>query len=164
MTYFQVCLDTHYWTAVNQFFVGASVIAYFAITFTIYSDEMYFVFTSTFPFVGENTQLSCCELHCAKLFCLHRLRFFFFSLKVKQRKQNMRKPAYLQMLISYVFTPTSTLSFTSGTARNSLRQPNVWLTMLLTCLLCVLPVLTLRFLRILLRPTISDRVREHRTH
>lgn len=59
MRYLQVCLDTHYWTAVNQFFVCASVIAYFAITFTIYSDEMYFIFTSTFPFIGENMYSVC---------------------------------------------------------------------------------------------------------
>uniref|UniRef100_A0AAY4BEF7 Phospholipid-transporting ATPase n=1 Tax=Denticeps clupeoides TaxID=299321 RepID=A0AAY4BEF7_9TELE len=56
------------------------------------------------------------------------------------------------------------LTFTSsfphiGTARNSLSQPNVWLTILLTSILCVLPVLTHRFLLIQLQPTVNDKVR-----
>ncbi|XP_062398721.1 probable phospholipid-transporting ATPase IM [Sardina pilchardus] len=46
-----------------------------------------------------------------------------------------------------------------GSARNSLQQLNVWLTILLTSILCVLPVLTHRFLLIQLQPTINDRVR-----
>ncbi|XP_038840460.1 probable phospholipid-transporting ATPase IM [Salvelinus namaycush] len=45
-----------------------------------------------------------------------------------------------------------------GTARNSLNQPNVWLTILLTSILCVLPVVAYRFLLIQLRPTINDKV------
>ncbi|XP_056232337.1 phospholipid-transporting ATPase ID isoform X1 [Seriola aureovittata] len=45
-----------------------------------------------------------------------------------------------------------------GTARNSLNQPNVWLTILLTSTLCVLPVITYRFLLIQLCPTINDKV------
>uniref|UniRef100_A0A665U7S7 P-type ATPase C-terminal domain-containing protein n=1 Tax=Echeneis naucrates TaxID=173247 RepID=A0A665U7S7_ECHNA len=75
----QLCLDTHYWTAVNQFFVWGSLAAYFAITFTMYSNGMFFIFTSSFPFIG--------------------------------------------------------------TARNSLNQPNVWLTIFLATLLCTLPVI-----------------------
>lgn len=50
---FQLCLDTHYWTAVNQFFVWGSLAAYFAIGFTMYSNGMFFIFTSAFPFIGE---------------------------------------------------------------------------------------------------------------
>ncbi|KAG7481242.1 hypothetical protein MATL_G00064870 [Megalops atlanticus] len=46
-----------------------------------------------------------------------------------------------------------------GTARNSLSQPNVWLTILLTSILCVLPVVAYRFLLIQLWPTINDKVR-----
>ncbi|KAG9354384.1 hypothetical protein JZ751_001091 [Albula glossodonta] len=46
-----------------------------------------------------------------------------------------------------------------GTARNSLSQPNVWLTILLTTILCVIPVVTYRFLLIQLWPTINDKVR-----
>uniref|UniRef100_A0A4W6FJ88 Phospholipid-transporting ATPase n=1 Tax=Lates calcarifer TaxID=8187 RepID=A0A4W6FJ88_LATCA len=45
-----------------------------------------------------------------------------------------------------------------GTARNSLNQPNIWLTILLTSTLCVLPVVTYRFLLIQLCPTINDKV------
>ncbi|KAK2888484.1 phospholipid-transporting ATPase ID [Channa argus] len=93
----QLCLDTHYWTAVNQFFVWGSLAAYFAITFTMYSNGMFFIFTSSFPFVG--------------------------------------------------------------TARNSLNQPNVWLTLFLTTLLCIVPVVAFRFILIQLRPTINDKVR-----
>uniref|UniRef100_A0A8D3E8W1 Phospholipid-transporting ATPase n=1 Tax=Scophthalmus maximus TaxID=52904 RepID=A0A8D3E8W1_SCOMX len=94
----QLCLDTHYWTAVNQFFMWGSLAVYFAITFTIYSNGMFFIFTSSFPFVG--------------------------------------------------------------TARNSLNQPNVWLTIFLTSLLCILPVVAFRFILIQLRPTINDKVQK----
>uniref|UniRef100_A0A8C5FJE0 Phospholipid-transporting ATPase n=1 Tax=Gadus morhua TaxID=8049 RepID=A0A8C5FJE0_GADMO len=92
----QLSLDTHYWTAVNQFFVWGSLSAYFAITFTMYSNGMFLIFTSTFPFIG--------------------------------------------------------------TARNSLNQPNVWLTILLTSILCALPVVAYRFTLIQLWPTINDKV------
>ncbi|KAK6315898.1 hypothetical protein J4Q44_G00134220 [Coregonus suidteri] len=93
----QLGLDTHYWTAMNQFFLWGSLSVYFAVIFTMYSNGMFLIFTSSFPFIG--------------------------------------------------------------TARNSLNQPNVWLTMLLTSILCVLPVVAYRFLRILLWPTINDKVR-----
>lgn len=93
----QLCLDTHYWTAVNQFFIWGSLAAYFAFTFTMYSNGMFLIFTSAFPFIG--------------------------------------------------------------TARNSLNQPNVWLTVLLTALLCILPVVALRFILLQLWPTINDKVR-----
>ncbi|XP_033832109.1 phospholipid-transporting ATPase ID [Periophthalmus magnuspinnatus] len=94
---FQLCLDTHYWTAVNQFFLWGSLAAYFAISFTMYSNGMFLIFTSAFPFIG--------------------------------------------------------------TARNSLNQPNVWLTILLTILLCILPVVAVRFIFKQLWPTINDKVR-----
>ncbi|KAJ8287108.1 hypothetical protein GJAV_G00047750 [Gymnothorax javanicus] len=93
----QLGLDTSYWTAVNQFFLWGSLSVYFAVTFTMYSNGMYLIFTASFPFVG--------------------------------------------------------------TARNTLNQPNVWLTVLLTSMLCVLPVVAYRFLLIQLRPTINDKVR-----
>ncbi|KAG7476520.1 hypothetical protein MATL_G00083880 [Megalops atlanticus] len=93
----QLGLDTAYWTAVNQFFLWGSLSVYFAITFTMYSNGMYLIFTASFPFIG--------------------------------------------------------------TARNSLNQPNVWLTILLTSILCVLPVVAYRFLLIQLWPTINDKVR-----
>ncbi|XP_029941465.1 phospholipid-transporting ATPase ID, partial [Salarias fasciatus] len=93
----QLCLDIYYWTAVNQFFVWGSLAAYFAVTFTMYSNGMFLIFTSSFPFIG--------------------------------------------------------------TARNSLNQPNVWLTILLASLLCILPVVAFRFIIIQLRPTINDKVR-----
>lgn len=97
VVYIQLGLDTYYWTAVNQFFVWGSLAAYFAITFTMFSNGMFFIFTSSFPFIG--------------------------------------------------------------TARNSLNQPNVWLTIFLASLLCLLPVVAFRFILIQLKPTINDKVR-----
>uniref|UniRef100_A0A672JE94 Phospholipid-transporting ATPase n=1 Tax=Salarias fasciatus TaxID=181472 RepID=A0A672JE94_SALFA len=47
-----------------------------------------------------------------------------------------------------------------GTGRNALNQPGAWLTILLTSILCLLPVVTLRFLSLQLRPTINDKVRQ----
>ncbi|XP_075885168.1 phospholipid-transporting ATPase ID-like [Nelusetta ayraudi] len=97
----QLCLDTNYWTAVNQFFIWGSLAAYFAVTFTMCSNGIYFILTSAFPFVG--------------------------------------------------------------TAGNSLNQPNVWLTILLTIFLCVLPVVAIRFVYLLLWPSVTDKVR-HKMH
>uniref|UniRef100_A0A8C5U1H2 Phospholipid-transporting ATPase n=1 Tax=Malurus cyaneus samueli TaxID=2593467 RepID=A0A8C5U1H2_9PASS len=48
----QIGLDTSYWTVVNQFFIWGSLSVYFAITFTMYSDGMYLIFTASFPFIG----------------------------------------------------------------------------------------------------------------
>uniref|UniRef100_A0A672N6E5 Phospholipid-transporting ATPase n=1 Tax=Sinocyclocheilus grahami TaxID=75366 RepID=A0A672N6E5_SINGR len=95
----QLGLDTYYWTAVNQFFLWGSLSVYFAVTFTMYSNGMYLIFTSSFPFIG--------------------------------------------------------------TARNSLNQPNVWLTIFLTTILCILPVVAKRFLFIQLKPTINDKFDWH---
>ncbi|XP_057675656.1 phospholipid-transporting ATPase ID-like [Corythoichthys intestinalis] len=93
----QLCLDTHYWTVLNQSFMWSSLVFYFATTFAMHSNDMFSIFTSAFPFIG--------------------------------------------------------------TARNSLSQPNVWLTIFLTCLLCALPVIAFRFMTIVLLPTINDKVR-----
>ncbi|XP_016336878.1 probable phospholipid-transporting ATPase IM [Sinocyclocheilus anshuiensis] len=46
-----------------------------------------------------------------------------------------------------------------GTARNCLNQPNVWLTVALTAILCVLPVVAYRFFYSQISPTINDKVR-----
>uniref|UniRef100_A0A8C2D8X8 Phospholipid-transporting ATPase n=1 Tax=Cyprinus carpio TaxID=7962 RepID=A0A8C2D8X8_CYPCA len=94
----QLGLDTYYWTAVSQFFLWGSLSVYFAVTFTMYSNGMYLIFTSSFPFIG--------------------------------------------------------------TARNSLNQPNIWLTIFLTTILCILPVVAKRFLFIQLKPTINDKARQ----
>ncbi|XP_042562980.1 phospholipid-transporting ATPase ID-like [Clupea harengus] len=93
----QLGLDMSYWTVVTHVFVWGSLTMYFVVTFTMYSNGMYLIFTASFPFIGS--------------------------------------------------------------ARNTLNQPNMWLTILLTSILCVLPVLTHRFLVIQLKPTINDRVR-----
>uniref|UniRef100_A0A672T517 Phospholipid-transporting ATPase n=1 Tax=Sinocyclocheilus grahami TaxID=75366 RepID=A0A672T517_SINGR len=46
----------------------------------------------------------------------------------------------------------------TGTARNCLNQPNVWLTVALTAILCVLPVVAYRFFYSQISPTINDKV------
>uniref|UniRef100_A0A6I8SRP2 Phospholipid-transporting ATPase n=1 Tax=Xenopus tropicalis TaxID=8364 RepID=A0A6I8SRP2_XENTR len=46
-----------------------------------------------------------------------------------------------------------------GNARNSLSQKSVWLVIFLTTVICVMPVLTFRFLKADLSPTLSDKVR-----
>uniref|UniRef100_A0A8C5B6P9 Phospholipid-transporting ATPase n=1 Tax=Gadus morhua TaxID=8049 RepID=A0A8C5B6P9_GADMO len=92
----QLSLEMSYWTAVNTLFIVGSLLLYFGVTFTMYSNGLFRLFPSAFSFIG--------------------------------------------------------------TARNTLNQSNVWLTILLTSILCVLPVLTYRFLTILLWPTINDKV------
>ncbi|XP_054466422.1 probable phospholipid-transporting ATPase IM [Anoplopoma fimbria] len=92
----QLGFEMSYWTAVNTFFVLGSLAMYFAVTFAMYSNGMFLMMPSAFPFIG--------------------------------------------------------------TGRNSLNQPNIWLTILLTSILCVLPVVTYRFLFIQLCPTINDKV------
>uniref|UniRef100_F7D760 Phospholipid-transporting ATPase n=1 Tax=Ornithorhynchus anatinus TaxID=9258 RepID=F7D760_ORNAN len=91
----QIGLDTAYWTAVNQFFIWGSLAVYFAITFTMYSDGMYLIFTSSFRFIG--------------------------------------------------------------TARNTLNQPEVWLSIFLSVILCMLPIAGYRFLKAELKPTTNDK-------
>ncbi|XP_066274027.1 phospholipid-transporting ATPase ID-like [Branchiostoma lanceolatum] len=46
-----------------------------------------------------------------------------------------------------------------GVARNVFGQPTLWFTVLLTVLVCLLPVVAIRFLMRDLRPTVSDRIR-----
>nr|XP_014350658.1 PREDICTED: phospholipid-transporting ATPase ID-like isoform X1 [Latimeria chalumnae]XP_014350659.1 PREDICTED: phospholipid-transporting ATPase ID-like isoform X1 [Latimeria chalumnae]XP_014350660.1 PREDICTED: phospholipid-transporting ATPase ID-like isoform X1 [Latimeria chalumnae]XP_014350661.1 PREDICTED: phospholipid-transporting ATPase ID-like isoform X1 [Latimeria chalumnae] len=92
----EIGVDSTYWTAVNQFFIWGSLAVYFTITFTMYSDGMYLIFTASFPFIG--------------------------------------------------------------TARNSLTQPSVWLSVFLTTILCVLPVVAYRFFMVMLRPNFSDKL------
>ncbi|KAM7391144.1 hypothetical protein PAMP_021856 [Pampus punctatissimus] len=92
----QLGLEMSYWTAVNTFFVLGSLVMYFAVSFTLYSNGMFLMLPSVFHFIG--------------------------------------------------------------TARNTLNQPNVWLTVFLTSFLCVLPVVTYRFLLVQLCPTINDKV------
>ncbi|XP_077594057.1 phospholipid-transporting ATPase ID-like [Stigmatopora nigra] len=46
-----------------------------------------------------------------------------------------------------------------GTARNSLSQPRVWLTIFLTCLLCALPPMAFALAGVQLWPTVNDKVR-----
>uniref|UniRef100_A0A3P9CGV0 Phospholipid-transporting ATPase n=1 Tax=Maylandia zebra TaxID=106582 RepID=A0A3P9CGV0_9CICH len=92
----QLSLDTYYWTAVNHSFVWLSTIGYFAISVTMYSNGMFYVFPGHFN-------------------------------------------------VNFL--------------KNTLNQPNVWLTIFLTFLLCILPVVAFRFIFIQLCPTINDKVR-----
>lgn len=124
--FLQLGLESFYWTAVNHFFIWASMAIYFVTTFTLYSNGMFFIFTTMFPFIGE--------------YLLHLLRC---------------------RLVHWPFHYVLSAFGTSGTARNSLNQPNAWLTIFLTIIICVLPVVALRFVQILLWPTINDKVGEH---
>lgn len=65
--FFQIGLDTSYWTVVNQFFIWGSLSVYFAITFTMYSDGMYLIFTASFPFIGKPWDKS--RLHSEWTYC-----------------------------------------------------------------------------------------------
>lgn len=51
-----------------------------------------------------------------------------------------------------------TSDVSSGTSRNCLSEANVWLVVVLTTVVCVVPSLTLRFLRVDLSPTTTDKV------
>ncbi|KAM7396885.1 hypothetical protein PAMP_019890 [Pampus punctatissimus] len=93
----QIGLDTHYWTAVNHFFIWGSLAVYFAILFALQSDGIFGIFPSNFPFIG--------------------------------------------------------------TARNCLTEKSVWLVILLTTVVCVVPGLAVSFLRVDLFPTLADKVR-----
>lgn len=46
----------------------------------------------------------------------------------------------------------------SGTSRNCLSEANVWLVVVLTTVVCVVPSLAVRFLRVDLSPTTTDKV------
>ena len=47
-----------YWTAVNTFFVLGSLMMYFAVTFAMYSNGMFLMLPSAFPFIGEWWELT----------------------------------------------------------------------------------------------------------
>ncbi|XP_075443142.1 phospholipid-transporting ATPase IC isoform X2 [Ascaphus truei] len=55
----------------------------------------------------------------------------------------------------------STFIFT-GAAPNALRQPYLWLTIILTVAICLLPVVALRFLLKSVRPSESDKIQKNR--
>ncbi|NWY99783.1 AT8B2 ATPase, partial [Loxia curvirostra] len=49
--------------------------------------------------------------------------------------------------------------FPTGNAQNTLAQPTVWLTIALTAVVCIVPVVAFRFLKLDLKPELSDTVR-----
>lgn len=51
-----------------------------------------------------------------------------------------------------------------GNAQNTLAQPTVWLTIVLTTVVCIMPVVAFRFLRLNLKPDLSDTVRSQAAH
>lgn len=51
--YFQIGLDTSYWTFVNAFSVFGSIAIYFGITFDFHSAGIHVLFPSAFQFTGE---------------------------------------------------------------------------------------------------------------
>uniref|UniRef100_A0A8C3RSQ7 Phospholipid-transporting ATPase n=1 Tax=Chelydra serpentina TaxID=8475 RepID=A0A8C3RSQ7_CHESE len=60
----------------------------------------------------------------------------------------------------HVLFPSS-FQFT-GTAPNALRQPYLWLTILLSVAVCLLPVVALRFLSMTIWPSASDKIQKNR--
>ncbi|XP_054843035.1 phospholipid-transporting ATPase IC [Eublepharis macularius] len=50
----------------------------------------------------------------------------------------------------------------TGTAANALRQPYLWLTIILSVALCLLPVIALRFLSMTIWPSESDKIQKNR--
>ncbi|KAM4532174.1 phospholipid-transporting ATPase ID-like [Fundulus diaphanus] len=54
----QMFLDTDYWTAMNQLFLWGSLAAYIAITFTLFSNGLFFMLASSFPFIGWTPSLA----------------------------------------------------------------------------------------------------------
>ncbi|XP_008584318.1 PREDICTED: probable phospholipid-transporting ATPase IC [Galeopterus variegatus] len=60
----------------------------------------------------------------------------------------------------HVLLPSS-FQFT-GTASNALRQPYIWLTIILTVAVCLLPVIAIRFLSMTIWPSESDKIQKHR--
>lgn len=48
----------------------------------------------------------------------------------------------------------------SGTARNCVSEKSVWLIILLTTVVCVVPGLAVSFLRVDLFPTLTDKVQQ----
>uniref|UniRef100_A0A663MA70 Phospholipid-transporting ATPase n=1 Tax=Athene cunicularia TaxID=194338 RepID=A0A663MA70_ATHCN len=50
-----------------------------------------------------------------------------------------------------------------GNAQNTLAQPTVWLTIALTTVVCIVPVVAFRFLKLDLKPELSDTVRAQMT-
>ncbi|XP_038257246.1 phospholipid-transporting ATPase IC isoform X2 [Dermochelys coriacea] len=60
----------------------------------------------------------------------------------------------------HVLFPSS-FQFT-GTAPNALRQPYLWLTILLSVAICLLPVVALRFLSMTIWPSTSDKIQKNR--
>ncbi|NP_001361315.1 phospholipid-transporting ATPase IC isoform 2 [Homo sapiens] len=55
----------------------------------------------------------------------------------------------------------SAFQFT-GTASNALRQPYIWLTIILAVAVCLLPVVAIRFLSMTIWPSESDKIQKHR--
>lgn len=55
-------------------------------------------------------------------------------------------------------TVTHSPCFFTGTASNALRQPYIWLTIILTAAVCLLPVVAIRFLSMTIWPSESDKV------
>ncbi len=49
----------------------------------------------------------------------------------------------------------------TGSAQSTLLQPVVWLTIALATAICIVPVLAFRFLKVDLKPQLSDTVRKH---
>lgn len=61
--------------------------------------------------------------------------------------------------VHFVTPKVSDSSSLPGNAQNTLAQPTVWLTIMLTTVICIMPVVAFRFLKLNLKPDLSDTVR-----
>lgn len=61
--------------------------------------------------------------------------------------------------VCFVTPKASDSSAFPGNAQNTLAQPTVWLTIVLTTVVCIMPVVAFRFLKLNLKPDLSDTVR-----
>lgn len=53
------------------------------------------------------------------------------------------------------------ICFSTGSAQNTLAQPVVWMTIALAIVICIAPVVTFRFLKLNLKPQLSDSVSQN---
>ncbi|KAK2084351.1 Phospholipid-transporting ATPase ID [Saguinus oedipus] len=159
----QIGLDTGYWTAINHFFIWGSLAVYFAILFAMHSNGLFDMFPNQFRFVEE-------AKGAASKDCLRKMKLAPMSSKevtgvtkcevVQNRRQGGRVEPEMGMGKVRVVTPEATDSSPSpGNAQNTLAQPTVWLTIVLTTVVCIMPVVAFRFLRLNLKPDLSDTVR-----
>lgn len=70
LIYFQIGLDTSYWTFVNAFSIFGSIALYFGIMFDLHSAGIHVLFPSSFQFTGQFVVLYSVVTYKANLFLI----------------------------------------------------------------------------------------------